>query len=99
MASSPAAPEPEVYEASRAKGGSDAVNRGAKLTRADAVARRQAGQDIVVCGPDTHENDRVAGEIEEAATPARKPRPIYHGPHGGALSLPHWQQKLPPPAG
>jgi hypothetical protein len=97
MSSAP--PDPEIYEATRAKDGSDAVDRGGILTKAQAVARRQAGEDIVVCGPDTFRNDRVAREIEEAATPAGNPPPIYQGPHGGPLSLPNWQQKAPPPEG
>jgi hypothetical protein len=95
----PAAADPDVYEATRALDGSDAVDRGGILTIAQAVARRQGGEDIVVCGPDTFANDRLAREIEEAATPAGNPGPIYHGPHGGSLSLPHWQQKAPPPEG
>ena len=93
------APDPEICEAMRALDGSDAVVRGAKLTRAQAIARRHAGGDIVVCGPNTPDNDQIAREIEEAATPAGNPPPIYHGPHGGPLSLPHWQQKTRLPEG
>jgi hypothetical protein len=101
MASPSSAPaaEPDIYEATRAKDGSDAVIRGRQLTRGQAVARRLAGGDIVVCGPDTVHNDRVVWEIEVAATPGGSAPPIYHGPHGGPLSLPHWQQKIPPPQG
>src|ERR1700740_2353577 len=90
---------PEIFEATRASDGSDAVFRGAKLTRSQAIARRQAGGDIVVCGPNTPLNDRIAWEIEKAATPTGNLPPIYHGPHGGQLSLPHWQQRTPPPDG
>jgi hypothetical protein len=90
--------DPEVYEATCATDGSDAVDRGAKLTKAQAIARRKGGGDIVVCGPDTIKNDRVAREIETAATHPGG-RCIYHGPHGGPLSLPHWQQDIPPPEG
>jgi hypothetical protein len=97
MSSAPS--EPEIYEATRATDGTDAVDRGGVLTKAQAIVRRQAGEDIVVCGPDTIRNDRLAREIEEAATPAGNPGPIYHGPHGGPLSLPHWQQKAAPPEG
>lgn len=94
-ASTPSAPAlPSIYEASRATDGSDAVIRGAELTQTQAVARRKAGGDIVVCGPDTARNDRLAHEIEEAAAEGRAI--LYHGPHGGPLSLPHWQQKVPP---
>jgi hypothetical protein len=88
---------PVIYEATRATDESDAVIRGAELTQAQAMARRQAGNDIVVCGPDTPQNDRLAHDIEDAA--AAGGSIIYHGPHGGPLSLPHWQQKVPPPGG
>src|SRR5690349_18431259 len=88
---------PTICEATRAMDGSDAVIRGAELTQAQAIARRKAGGDIVVCGLDTPQNDRLAHDIEAAAAGGN---PIlYHGPHGGPESLPHWQQKLPPPLG
>jgi hypothetical protein len=93
--------EPEIHTAERAADGSDVVERkagSAPLTREAAIARRQAGGDIVVCGPDTKRNDRVAWEIETAAT-AGGGKCLYHGPHGGPLSLPHWQQQTPPPEG
>jgi hypothetical protein len=89
----------EICEAIRATDGSDAIIRGASLTRAQAIARRQVGQDIVVCGTDTFRNDQVAYDIEQAATPAGNRPPIYHGRHWGPHSLPHWQQKTPPPDG
>lgn len=88
---------PTVYEANCATDGSDAVLRGAELTQTEAIARRKAGDDIVVCGSDTPQNDRLAHDIEAAAA-GGKPI-VYHGPHGGPLSLPHWQQKVPPPRG
>src|SRR5947207_15862752 len=94
----PAVAGPDVFEASRATVGSGAVYRHGKLTRQQAINRRAAGADIVVCGPDTISNDRLAGEIEQAATPAGSPR-VYHGPHVGPLSLPHWQQETAPPSG
>jgi hypothetical protein len=97
--SPPPLTEPDIYEATRATDGSDAVIRGARLTKAEAVARRQRGEDVVVCGPDTPRNDKLAHEIEDAATPAGSAPPVYHGPHGGPLSLPHWQQKVAPPKG
>jgi hypothetical protein len=97
MSSAPS--EPEIYEATRAADGTDAVDRRGMLTKAQAIAWRQAGEVIVVCGPDTIRNDRLAREIEEAATLAGNPAPIYHGPHGGPDCLPHWQQKVAPPKG
>jgi len=99
MASPPAASgDPEIYAASCARDGSDAVDRGVQLTEAEAIARRKASGDIVVCGPDTFRNVALARKIEEAATPTGG-KCIYHGPHGGPLSLPHWQQDFPPPQG
>lgn len=93
----PSAPaSPVICEATCATDGSDAVIRSAELTQTQAIARRRAGGDIVVCGPDTFRNDQLAYDIEKAATGRE---PIYHGPHGGPLSLPHWQQKVPPPKG
>jgi hypothetical protein len=68
------------------------------LISTEAIRRRQRGEDIVMCGPDPFENDKLAGEIERAATPVGG-RCIYHGPHGGPLSLPHWQQETKPPEG
>ncbi len=87
---------PAIYEATRAKDG--AVLRGVKLTQAEAVARRKAGGDIVVCGPDTPQNVQLARVIESAAAGGK---PIkYEGPHGPPpLWLPHWQQQAPPPEG
>lgn len=92
--SSPALPA--IYEATRAKNG--AVLRGVALTQAEAVSRRKAGSDIVVCGPDTSQNVQLARVIEAAAAEGK---PIkYEGPHGPPpLWLPHWQQKTPPPEG
>lgn len=95
--SSPAPALPTIYEATRATDGSDAVIRGAELTPSEAIDRRKAGGDLVVCGSDTPRNDQLAHDIEEAAAEGRAI--IYHGPHGGPLSLPHWQQKVPPPVG
>lgn len=94
----PSAPAmPAIYEATCATDGSDAVIRGAELTQGQAVARRTAGGDIVVCGSDTMRNDRLAHDIEIAAAGGRSI--VYHPPHLGPQSLPHWQQTVPPPVG
>jgi hypothetical protein len=71
---------PTIYEANRATDGSDAVLRGAELTQIQAIARRKTGADIVVCGADTPQNDRLAHDIEAAAA-GGKPI-VYHGPQG-----------------
>ncbi|MBI1913864.1 MAG: hypothetical protein HYS12_03865 [Planctomycetes bacterium] len=95
----PIAPSPpEIYEAKAAADGSEAVDRGNRITRAEAEARRRSGKDIVVCGPDVFANCRLAEDIERAITPPGR-RCIYHGPHLGPLSLPHFQQDTPPPEG
>src|SRR6266851_507077 len=99
MTTSPAAsPDPEVYEATCAMDGSDAVDKGTQLTRSQAEARRRTGLDIVVCGPDPFANSRFARAIESAVTLSTG-RCIFHSPHLGPLSLPHWQQNTPPPIG
>src|SRR5262245_33648822 len=93
----PAPAPPEIFEATCATDGSDAVDRGKQLTRAEAEARRRAGLDIVVCGSNEGANWQLAREIETAISPTgQKPKP--HGPHLGSPSLPHWQQrgKIPP---
>lgn len=94
----PASSPPEIYEATRAMEGSEAVDRGNRLTRAEAEARRRSGQDIVVCGEDVFANCKLAEEIEKAVTPAGG-NYLYHGPHLGPQSLPHFQQDPPPPEG
>jgi hypothetical protein len=102
MAAPPATPTPPappaIYEATRATDGSEGVDRGNLLTPAEAEARRRAGLDIVVCGPDEGANWQLARGIETAVS-ASGQRPKAHGPHLGPQSLPHWQQRTPPPAG
>jgi len=48
----PVAAPPTIHEATLAPGPSGAVLKGAEIDLATAVARRQAGLDIVVCGDD-----------------------------------------------
>ena len=94
---SAASSAPLIYEADCCQDGSGGVLRGAALTRGQAIARRQNGQDVVVCGQDTFANAKLAYAIE-AAVGACKP----DGPHtggAGAQALPHFQQKNPPPGG
>jgi hypothetical protein len=92
-----AAANPSIHEAFCSRDGSGDVRRGAVHTRAEAIRRRQAGGDIVVCGPDVFANAREARAIESAVGPC-----IPDGPHldtAGALALPHEQQRVPPPEG
>src|SRR5258708_2220669 len=96
MTPSPAAP-PLIYEGFCARDGSGGVRRGRTLTRAEAIRRRRAGGDVVVCGPDTFANAREAHTIESAVGPCAP-----DGPHldvAGTLALPHFQQRMAPPDG
>jgi hypothetical protein len=61
------------------------------------VTRRRGDLDVVICGPDTFANAKLALAIESAAGPCKP-----DGPHldtAGALALPHFQQIKPPPDG
>jgi hypothetical protein len=96
MTPSPPAP-PTIHEAFCARDGSGGVRRGRTLTPAEAIHCRQSGGDVVVCGPDTFATAREAHAIESAVGPC-----VPDGPHldaAGALALPHFQQRVPPPEG
>jgi hypothetical protein len=84
---------PTIHEATRVPG---AVQRGPALTEGQAVLRRRAGLDIVVCGDDTIQNRDLAERIESLVAGA-----YMHGnPHRrqvGPDALPHWQQRAFPP--
>jgi hypothetical protein len=67
------------------------------LNRAEAVARRQRGEDVVVCGSDTFANAREADVIELSVGPCKPDGP--HSDVAGALALPHFQQKSGHPEG
>lgn len=86
---------PEVFEASLGAGGS--VIRGRVITQAQAEARRRAGLDVVVCGPDLATNRRLAGTIERNANGVAKRCPPH--PSSGPNALPHYQPDPRPPAG
>jgi hypothetical protein len=86
-----------IYEAFPTTDATGAVRRGHSLTRAEAIAHRQSGGDVVVCGAHTPSNCAEARVIESAVGPC-----LHDGPHrltAGPLALPHWQQRIPPPAG
>lgn len=90
-------PATSIYEAACATDGSGAVRRGLPLTQVEAIAHRQTGQDVVVCGEDTIANRDEANAIESAVGPCK-----HDGPHrfvSGPMALPHWQQQQPPPGG
>ena len=87
---------PTIQEAERASGPSGAVLAGTIIDFHAAVARRQAGLDVVACGEDVVANRRLAGAIEGAVGACQR-----NDPHrrAGPLALPHFQQDAPPPQG
>src|SRR5215472_12269568 len=95
MAKMPPPPHPLIFEASLGLRG--AVIKGAAITQAEAEARRKAGRDVVVCGPDLAANRRLAGTIEANANGKVKRCPPHSsaGPH----ALPHYQPDPRPPEG
>ncbi|HEY7156304.1 MAG TPA: hypothetical protein VH575_20220 [Gemmataceae bacterium] len=94
-ATQPSAP-PSIHEAERASGPSGAVLAGTVMDFSAAVARRQAGLDVVVCGEDVAANRRLAGAIETTVGVCQRSDPHRRA---GPLALPHFQQDTPPPEG
>ena len=86
-----ALPPATIHEAERASGASGGVIRGAEIDFATAVTRRQAGKDVVVCGPDLKANRRQAEQIEAAVGPWVRSAP--HKQTAGPCALPHFQQR------
>lgn len=92
----PATPAPEesppvtIHEAELASGASGGVIRGAEIVVNAAVARRQAGENVVVCGDDLKANRRQAEQIEAAVGPYVRSAP--HKRSAGSRALPHFQQ-------
>jgi hypothetical protein len=86
-------PPPTIHEAALASGPSGAVIRGAEIDRDTAIARRQAGENIVVCGDDLAANRDLARRIEAAVGPYK--REVPHRRLAGARALPHFQQQDP----
>jgi hypothetical protein len=94
----PVAPPPvTVHEADLAAGPTGAVWYGAEIDVAIAVARRRAGLDVVVRGPDTAANRGMAYVIEAAVGPPSRPQPPE--PRAGPLALPHFHQASRSPSG
>src|SRR2546428_6812832 len=86
----PATP-PRIYEAMLASGPSGFVVKGAEIDLPTAIARRRAGDDVVVCGDDLRANRNLARAIEAGAgIPTRPQEPHKNaGPH----ALPHFHQE------
>lgn len=93
----PPAPSPTIHEAEREAGPSGAVLRGVEIDKAAAIARRQGGHDVVVCGGELKVNRALAASVESAVGPCQ--RGVPHSRHAGPLALPHFQQITPPPTG
>jgi hypothetical protein len=81
---------PTIHEADLAPGPSGAVLYGPEIDFAAAVARRAAGGNVVVRGPDLDDNRDLAQKIEEAVGPWTRGTP--HTQTAGPLALPHFQQ-------
>ena len=71
--------------------------RVAELTFKEAVALRQAGQDVVVCGADAIVNRHLAGRIKAAVGWRGRPQPPE--PKAGPQALPHFHQASRHPGG
>ena len=87
---------PKIHEATLACGPSGAVLKGSEIDLTTAVMRRQAGENIVVCGDDIDANRHLAQTIEASVGPYRQER-FHRKP--GPLALPHFQQADKPPYG
>jgi hypothetical protein len=94
----PPPPPPTIHEATLASGPSGAVEYGAEIEEAAAVARRLAGQDVVVRGSDEDANRLLAYRIENAAGAASRPQ-FPHRRTAGPRALPHFHQRTRVPPG
>ena len=92
----PQAVPPRICEAEPASGPSGGVLCGLEIALAQAVARRQAGLDVVVCGSDVNANRELAKAVESGVGPWIREDPhLAAGPH----ALPHFHQESREPAG
>ncbi len=84
-------PEPTIYEAELASGATGGVLSGKEITFDEAVTRRKAGSDVVVCGGEKEANRALAQQIEAAIGPYL--RQAQHTRSAGPRALPHFQQR------
>jgi hypothetical protein len=77
--------------------GNGTVIRGKQLTEAEAITRRRAGADVVVCGPSLAANRRLAGSIARSATCSVRCCPPHES--AGEQALPCYQPDQRPPEG
>lgn len=80
-----------IHEAELVSGTSGGVLRGAEIDFAAAVVRRQAGENVVVCGDELKANRKQAEQIEAAVGPYLRSAP--HKQSAGPRALPHFQQQ------
>lgn len=78
---------PQIYDATLGPNG--AVVKGALITQAQAEAFRQAGDEVVVCGPHLAANRALAQVIENNANGQYKRCPPHR--NAGVHALPHYQ--------
>src|SRR5438128_2445817 len=90
-------PPPTIHEAELESGPSGRVRRAGAIDLAAAVARRQAGLNVVVCGDNAGANRRLAGQIEAAVGSCYRAEP--HVRFAGPYALPHYQQTRRAPVG
>jgi hypothetical protein len=91
---------PAVICFASATGPNGAVYRGPGCSKAQPIAFRAAGNDIVICDGSLADNRMLAKEIEEAVVGVGNakedpPHVIAAGPD----ALPHFQPKVRPPQG
>jgi hypothetical protein len=84
-------PKPTIHEAELASGASGGVYRGAEIDLATAVARRQNGENVLVCGDDLKANRRLAEQVEAVVGPYVRSAP--HKRYADPRALPHFQQQ------
>jgi hypothetical protein len=88
---------PTVHEAEPAPGPSGVVWYATELDFDAAVARRQAGLDVVVRGNDVDANRAFAAAIEAAVGPRTRPQTPHR--RAGPQALPHFHQVSRQPGG
>lgn len=92
----PPAEPARIFKAERAPGPSGVVLRGLEIALPQAVARRQAGLDVVVCGSAVDANRELAKVVEAGVGPW-----VREDPHlaAGLHALPHFHQESREPGG
>jgi hypothetical protein len=96
-ATPPPPPQPTIHEAELESGPSGCVLRRMMIDVGAAVLRRQAGQNVVICGDSASANRRLANQIEAAVGPCYRAEP--HVRFAGQYALPHYQQTRRSPPG